>query len=267
MKKINMDEYKHILLGILIKIDQICRDENIPYVIFYGTLLGAVRHKGFIPWDDDIDIAVPREHFSRLQNAINAVSKDYNINFIFLSTNPDTIYSGGKICDTTTTLNESTFKPVTGYGAFIDVFPFDNFSENRIIRSVDFHYCRMLHKLEMHSSMVDYEKTDSAIRNILRSAAYRVTRPIKTQKLLNYMINHFQKFNKKKTQFIGLPYERFSFDRTIFDNPIELEFEGHMFKAPRDYDAVLKERYGDYMTLPPESARVNKHTLNCYQNN
>lgn len=265
MKQIEMGEYKQLLLEILIKIDRVCHENNIPYVIFYGTLLGAVRHQGFIPWDDDIDIAVPREHFSRLQKAINAVSKNEKINFIYLSTNPDTIYSGGKVCDTTTILHESTYKTVEGYGAFIDVFPFDNFSDNNILRSIDFHYCRMLHKLEMHSSMVSYELSDSKFRNILRYIAFKATRIVNTQKLLRYMILHYQKFNQKKTQYLGLPYERFRFDRNIFEDTVDLEFEGHLFKAPRDYHSVLKERYGDYMTLPPESARVNKHTLNCIQ--
>ena len=265
MKKVTMEEYKTILLDTLITIDRLCRENDIPYVIFYGTLLGAVRHGGFIPWDDDIDIAVPRDDFPRLQAAVNAAPERDHINFIYIDTNDDTIYSGGKICDTTTVLKESSFKAVKGYGAFVDVFPFDHLPDNQLIRTMDYHFCRLLHRIALHSAMDSYEESPSRLRSFLRMVAHGLTRGVNTQKLLKFMIRHFQKRNNMETRYIGLPYEKYKFDSHCFDHPIELAFEGHMFYAPRQYDAVLQECYGDYMTLPPEEDRINKHMLHCYK--
>ena len=100
-KQLTMEEYKQVELGILIKIDKICREHNINYFLYAGTLLGAVRHQGFIPWDDDIDISMLREDYDKLAKIIQ--NGDYGINFIRIEENPDTIYPYGKICDTTTT--------------------------------------------------------------------------------------------------------------------------------------------------------------------
>ena len=121
MRKLTLDEYKAVVRDVLFKIDDICRENGLTYFLDSGTLLGAVRHKGFIPWDDDIDIAMFREDYNRLADIIQ--NGHYGLNFLRIEECPDTIYPYGKICDTSTTLVEKNFRTPEGYGAFVDVSP------------------------------------------------------------------------------------------------------------------------------------------------
>ena len=123
MRRITDEEYKQIVLDILLRIDHLCKHNNLRYMISYGTLLGAVRHQGFIPWDDDIDIVMPRKDYDLLCKVVN--KSDCNLRFLCPETSEDTIYPYGKICDIRTKLKESNFIEVEGYGAYVDVFPLD----------------------------------------------------------------------------------------------------------------------------------------------
>ena len=98
MKRLTIEEYKNRILEIMLVIDRICRENGFRYSIVYGTLLGAIRHRGFIPWDDDIDIAMTRSTYARLKEYILA-HPELGLNFIDISTQPDTIYMCGKVCD------------------------------------------------------------------------------------------------------------------------------------------------------------------------
>ena len=122
MREVSMDEYKQLLVGVLEKIDYICRSNNLQYSIFYGTLLGAVRHHGFIPWDDDVDIVMPIEDYDLFCDLVRKGS--YGINIIRPEENMDTCFPFGKVCDIRTSIQESNLGPIEGYGAYVDVFPF-----------------------------------------------------------------------------------------------------------------------------------------------
>ena len=124
MRKVESQEYKEIVLDIMKRIDKICEIERIEYCLFYGALLGAVRHGGFIPWDDDIDLIMLRSEYDRLRDAITA-HPEYNLNFIDISTNSKTIYPFAKVCDVRTINFDEDFVDVDGYGAFVDIFPYD----------------------------------------------------------------------------------------------------------------------------------------------
>ena len=112
MKRLSVEEYKQIEIEILIKVDKICRENNINYFLFAGTLIGAVRHKGFIPWDDDIDISMLRSDYDKLAYIIQ--NNDYGLNFIRIEENPDTIYPYGKICDKSCLFSEQRCKACPG---------------------------------------------------------------------------------------------------------------------------------------------------------
>ena len=127
MKKLTFSEYRKITLEVLKEIDKICEENQLYYSLGFGSLIGAIRHQGFIPWDDDIDIVMPREDYNKLEKIIN--ENEYNINFITLKTNSSTIFSYGKICMKGTKVIEANYRSVEGYGAFVDVFPIDNAPE------------------------------------------------------------------------------------------------------------------------------------------
>ena len=264
MRRIDIDEYKKIVLSILVRIDKVCRDYNLTYQLAYGTLLGSVRHGGFIPWDDDADIIMPREDYEKLAEIIN--NGQYGLNFINAKDNKDTIYAFGKVCDTNTIMYEKNYRQVEGYGAFVDIFPLDYLPDDP---QESVKYCQKFRKnilLITHSASTGFQKSKSLKTNILRFLAFYGTRLLSTRKMILDMERKFKKFNEKPTNHLGLPWDNScaSFSISTIYDVTDGTFEGHLFKVPRNADAVLRQSYGDYMQLPPESERVNKHQLECY---
>ena len=166
MKQLTSEEYKNLLLETMLKIDRICRDNSFRYSIVYGTLLGAIRHKGFIPWDDDMDIAMTRGEYAKLKAYISA-HPELELNVIDINNQKDTIYACGKICDARTIVKESNFRPVEGYGAFIDVFLLDNIPDDEKERKRFKAHARYLVKLIQHSSKMRPGKPEGLKHAIL----------------------------------------------------------------------------------------------------
>lgn len=267
MKKIDdINEYKQIVLNILVKVDRICKDNNLKYFLNYGTLIGAIRHKGFIPWDDDIDISMPREDYDRLASIIDK-TPDADLNFIRIETNKDSIYPFGKICDTNTVLFEEGYKQVKGYGAFIDVFPFYYMNEDphirdRIAKKIGRHYLyaqvASMKKIDNH--------TDSLYTNIKRTIIFYLTRVLDSKRLVEKVNSECKKYGREKTSLIGsqLSIPITVMDADSFENTISVEFEGFLFRAPACYDELLTSLYGDWKEPPQEDERKTRHTLECY---
>lgn len=261
MKKLTLDEYKAVVLNVLFKIDDICRENGLVYYLQAGTLLGAVRHKGYIPWDDDIDIAMFRPDYDRLAQIIQ--TGNYGLNFLRIEECPDTIYAFGKICDTSTTLTEKNFRTPKGYGAFVDVFPLDyapdDFQEQERLR-VKFE--REL-KLITHSARTSYERSGNPLKDMERCLAFWAAKPFNTQKLIRKLNMEFMEAVPAPTDYAGVLWER-SYPVEDLGEPSLVEFEGRMLMAPANPAAVLTALFGDYMELPPVEERVCKHQLECY---
>ena len=262
MKKISIEEYKKIVLGILIKIDNLCRENHLTYQLAFGTLLGCIRHGGFIPWDDDIDIIMPRDDYNKLQEIIS--KNNIGLNFISIDNCSKTIFPYGKICDTSTIMIEKNFRRVPGYGAFVDVFPLDYLPENDEEYRRYRKKARTMLKLITHSSRTGFEKTGSLKTDALRIVAFISSRVLSTKRL----ILSLEKMTKsyKPTRYMGLPCSACEFrveTEKIYSTKNEL-FEGHEFRIPQDTDYFLRLMFGDYMKLPPKEERVNKHQLTCY---
>lgn len=261
MIKINANEYKQLVVDIMARVDRICRKNGIEYMIFFGTLLGAVRHKGFIPWDDDIDIVVKREDYNKLMGLFND-SKEGLI-FISAETQNDTIFPYGKICDTSTVIHENNFRPVENYGAFIDVFPLDYLPENEKKRNSIVRKGTIIRKLIVHSARLDYTRSDSFVTNMKRKFAMAICTKLNTYKLVKKISSKDWAKTNCKTNYIGLSWERV-FQAEDLEGVSEVTFEGYRFFAPKNPDKILCTLYGNYMELPPENERISNHTLECY---
>lgn len=264
MRRIEIDEYKRIVVSILVRIDRICRENNLAYCLAYGTLIGAIRHNGFIPWDDDADITMFRNDYVRLREIIN--HGDYGLRFIDITTDDDTIYPFGKICDVRTHLKEKNFKEVKNYGAFVDVFPLDYLPADDEKRKK---YCKKARRkmiLLTHSVRTGYGKTGSRIKVMKKAFAFHFCKFLNSKKLIKQMDNTFLENDKCTTEYVGIPWAwgGYSFKKSVFEDVVEHEFEGFPMLIPKEYDYVLRWRYGDYMKLPPESERINSHYLECY---
>ena len=262
MNKLTSKEYKERLLSIILKIDKICRENDIRYTIIYGTLLGSIRHKGFIPWDDDMDIAMSRKDFYKLGQYISK-HPELELNFIDISNRADTIYVCGKVCDTKTIIHESIFKPIKGLGAFIDVFPLDNIPNNEKERKRFKSRARYLARLIQHSAQLNPGKPKSLKHAVLLYGSFLYAKCFNTNKLITKLNDYCNLYNSTETEYCGVPYFISYFRKNDFNELIDLPFEGYMLKGPKNFESVLNASYKDYKSLPPPDKRIN-HLIECY---
>ena len=263
MRKIELDEYKSIVADVFKLLYGICRANGIRYMVIGGTLLGAMRHGGYIPWDDDIDIAMPREDYNKLAEVI-AREPQHGLNFIRIEENKDTIFPYGKVCDVRTSVSQLNFKEVEGYGAFVDVFPMcyipDDLGEREKLRKKKL---RQLKVLE-HSSRTGFMKSKSLVTNCKRLAAHILSRPISTRRCVEKLNRQCIEMDKVKTGTLGIPWLKFCVKADAYETLSNVSFEGFEVYAPKDPDEQLTMFFGDWRKLPPVEQRVATHGLSCY---
>lgn len=262
MKKIDIAESKSIQLDILSDVHRFCLDNNIKYTIGYGTLIGAVRHKGFIPWDDDIDILMERADYDRFLHTYKS-AHDPGYRLLSLETDDSHTLPFAKIEDPRTVVEERSRGPRTGIA--IDVFPIDCACDtrdeslayiNRILRARKLFMGKILLPTPYNST---FKKIAIRILNIL-------TAPIPRRKLALWY--------ERKCRH-GSPGARFAgvlvwgygprelLDRSVFENVEPIMFEDREVLAIVQRHAYLSSLYGDYMQLPPEEKRHSPHTIDA----
>lgn len=263
MKEITVDEMKEIQLKILIDIADFCEKNNLRYFLCGGTLLGAVRHKGFIPWDDDIDISMPRPDYERLLQTYS--HPDYTL-FHW--------QKGGKYLGTfTKAADRRTIIDEKGdfgeeIGVNIDIFPIDGLpgpdKKNRaMIRKF-----RFLYRI-VCSTMAEDLSNRTFFKKIAISAVKGLDHifPIRNA-FTKMVVKGAQKYpfdTAEKVAAVVWGYgEREIVDRDVYSHYIKLDFEGYQFNVPQKYDTYLKMLYGDYMALPPKEQQVYKHGATAY---
>ena len=258
-------------LKILLEVNRICRKHDIIYLLDGGTLLGAVRHKGFIPWDDDVDIAMTRENMDRFKAAAAAelpadmelVDCDsYRGGKAFYDFTPRIIYKKSKRHGQS---EETEYYEGKLNHLWVDIFILDHISDSPVADR----FTRFLQKCIYGLSMtrrysLDFSKYGAADRLKVRVlTAFSFLFPQKTLFKLQERLS--RRYNNKKTKHFYYSnyqpdYLHDTIDREWSENVTELPFEGHMLLAPKEYDKVLKEVYGDYMKLPPKESRVPSHS-------
>ena len=263
MKKITVDEAKNIELEILSYIDIFCKKNGIEYFLNYGTLIGAVRHKGFIPWDDDIDISMTRENYNKFINLFEKDSSKYKL--LSLETQTEYYNNFIKIIDTSTVIDNTRVYTTYPSGVFIDIFPMDTFNDKKIMKL--FYRLESL-KLLASSKRKNIIYKDSQIKDLIRQIIWFILLPISPkvfaiimEKLTKQHYNPNGKFIAFLSSKLG---EKEVFERKIFEEIITLDFEHLRLPAPQNYDFILTQYYGDYMQLPPEEERVFGHEFDVY---
>lgn len=263
MRKIDVDELKQLQLQILDQVSAYCERENIHYWIDCGTLLGAIRHKGFIPWDDDIDIGMLREDYDKFVAGFNKANDRYQC--WTMDNMPDFPFSFAKVMDVKTELYEPNKKGGIKLCVNIDVFPYDNAPEdeqslNQIYDKRDRHDA--LHRRRTLPKCGE----DGQIKRIVRYILYMFLQIIPRQYLIDRINNNVKKYKDIETHYVGnfTSYARILCRKEVFDSFIDVEFEGKKYKAPVGYDTWLKAFYGDYMKLPPEEQQVSNHKFEAY---
>lgn len=253
-------------LMIAEEIKRICEANNIKYFIIAGTLLGAVRHGGFIPWDDDMDIGMLREDYERF---LEVCRFDLGDKFFLQTTETDSCYglNFAKILLNDTILVERvTSKNSCRKGIYVDVFPFDNVPKDENVASA--HSKKIYYLRRLLLAKQNYNVCEKG--NIVKKAVYFALKVISAfyshDGLCHRLNNEITRYNTENTEKIvnvggAYGYKKETLLRKWTDNIVDLDFEGTKFSAPLDYKEYLEYFYGDYMTPPPEDKRYNRHSL------
>lgn len=252
-----MDQHRRlqlIELDGLIEFDRLCRKNGIQYWLTGGTLLGAVRHKGFIPWDDDIDVAIHRRDSGRLWEAMRRDLNTRDFFFQTQETDPHYLFIYGKLKrNGTTYLRVGQEHLKMHNGVFIDIFFWDG---------VPNHW-RRLHRLackKLKTMMWSEIGARSEKRFLLRQV-YRLCSLVPHRRVYGWYLDLCRRVGDDTALVMDMGWplfhlcKDFGFDRTIYDEFTELEFEGRKFFAPVRWHEMLTVLYGDYMTLPPPDKR------------
>jgi lipopolysaccharide cholinephosphotransferase len=264
IQKLSYCEIKNIEFNLLLKFDEICKKYKITYFLADGTLLGAVRHKGFIPWDDDIDVHVHRCDYDKLIDVLNAESKSFGIKVVCLKNNPNCERTFLKICESNTRLEYSGKSKIKDLGVFIDIFPLDN-QGNSLKEALDLEKKILVYHSMRNLSVMESIKIKS-VRDFIKLLCFPFAKIFGTSFWVNKVDKLMQSKNKQECCFYGSNQpSSIICDKSVFDSAVMLEFEGKLFPAPVGYDEYLRYHYGDYMTLPPVEKRVAKHNFDAFK--
>lgn len=263
MRRLNAEEVKKIQIEILDVVAAFCEENSINYWLESGTLIGAVRHKGYIPWDDDIDIGMLRKDYDRFADLFNKSNDRYR--FVDIDNTPDYYAAFGKIIDTNTVLYEPD-KNGNKLSVNIDLFVFDNAPDDDKELKKMYDKRDRLQMIALFSKHDNVLERDSFVKRLSKKALHLVCLPFSQEKCLKKMVSNSKKYSNENTSRIGNFFGviRIASNKRIFKEFIYLTFEGKEYKAPVGYDEWLTDLYGDYMQLPPVEKQVTHHQYEAY---
>ena len=236
-----MNDVQKVIYNIFLDISGVLKEHNIDYYANGGTCLGAVRHKGFIPWDDDIDIAVPIEQFVKRKIWKNPESRDTKV---FHATDYIKKY------------------PEAFKGVFVDVMPLSGMPDNAIRRHL---FCRMINVLRILNDIrrSDIDEMDLEWKRKLYPLIRRFDSHIPISYFAHKWYEMLKRYPFKDCNYTGYVWWfdvlRLVYKKEVFGQPTPYPFEDTIIYCPQDADALLKQQFGDYMKLPPAEKRIPLH--------
>ena len=271
MKEMNTREVQMISLELLKEVHDFCIDNNIKYTLFSGTLIGAIRHHGFIPWDDDLDIALTRPEYDKFIHSFS--SKKGNKLFAREIQGKDVSLAFARLCEMNKTFVEDSHPWVSEKkGIWIDIFPLDGIEEDKNLAQKRFNKIYNIWHLGCN---IRLSKAPISLYN---------TFFLKVKQIIKRVFYHF-------ISFIYKPYDKhiklckeYGYENAkayanlawpgwkmreycpkhVLDDYILVSFEGYEFYVMKGYDESLRLKYGDYMQLPPIEQRQATHPFNTF---
>lgn len=266
MKELTLQELKDIEFEILKVFDAFCKENNIRYFFAYGTLLGAIRYKKFIPWDDDVDVLVPREDYDRLLTLFKDTEK-YRM-FAFERT-PEYRFPFAKICDMTTRKDEFGHNNGIELGVDIDIFPLDNWDNDLEKAKQEAKY---IGKNMKYLGFSKLKKADSVnpVKRFIKGIVMMFCKLLGSGYYLKKIMKASNKPAQKGSAYVGCKtwcvYGARGIHRAeVFADSVEIEFEGEKFPAPIGWDEYLTDLYGDYLPEPPKEKQKTHHSFKAYR--
>ncbi len=267
-KELTLREIQLSSLDILKYIDKACRDNKLKYYLAYGTLIGAIRHNGFIPWDDDIDIMMPRKDYDTLINILQ--TKEIEPYKLFTPKDKEYPYGISRLSDSRYVLDVDNEKPY-GIGTFVDIYPIDCFGNSyddmvRIKRKASKYSSLLFLSTRSHFKIAHTK----GIKKFIKFPAFILAKIIGK----NYFKKKLEKIKHKHTddqgKYIGCLVwgsdgEKGIFEKELFNTAIRVKFENGTFLIPKEYNKILSQLYGDYMKMPPKSKQTPHHDYRAYK--
>lgn len=261
-----LSELKSIELSIMKKVHEFCEYNHLWYVLTYGTLLGAIRHNGFIPWDDDIDIHMMRDDYDKFIRLFPDWGRDNNLQLVHSHTEGNEFPRDViKVIDTRTFLVERDYKNKCKMGVYIDIWPLDKAPVKLSVKDgIWLKTIEVLKRLSLASDILTTTNTFEKLSN--------------RKKLFIVLFGHFnskklvliqEKLSRKNNSINEARYISFQANRRFYELndliPAQLhKFEDTEFFIPHNYHAILRLTYGDYMSLPPENEQIPHHIQDVF---
>lgn len=260
-----LEQLHQVELKMLKAVIEICRREQIPYFLIGGSLLGAVRHQGFIPWDDDIDIGFLRVDYDRFLAVAPTYLQDKSMALITEFNTSDYGMAFAKLVANNTKITEEQNLPNHSVSSlYIDLFPLDYIPTSKFQRMRQYTEFKVLTKTILER--LNYGQVDSRLKRLLVKLINLVFAPFTVQILKKWRLRiatRYQKQAQFKLDVINIssqyPYGREIMLYSEQQKFAKLSFAGLRVMVPQDYDAILKRMYHNYMQLPPKSAQIEKH--------
>lgn len=252
----NIRDIQLKILNILSEVDKACQTHHLRYYMMAGTLLGAVRHKGFIPWDDDLDIGMPRADYEIFTQKWQEFLPQH-LEMVHGENDIEYPLSFAKIQDASTTLIERIHLKYTG-GIYIDVFPLDGVPSGRLAQMIHFTRFAFYNKLLYFIYRDPYKHGHGASSWIPRLSRFLFSRQ-QVQKTLKKIMTRFD-FDASENICDYDDGIKGILPKYILGEPTPILFEGREFWGVKDYHAYLSNKYGDYMQIP-DKAHQRQHNF------
>ena len=253
---------KQKCLEILLEVDRICKENEIQYFIYSGTLLGAVRHDGFIPWDDDIDLVMFRTEYEKFIKICQTKLDSDRFELQTIYTDPYASNPWIKVHNKNTAFVSGVRRDGAMEGINIDIFPIDNAPDSDFVRKWRGRIINKLHFIYQYR--FQYHSKQASLKMRVFQTIISFIPPWDEMKYKELHEKYIQKYNRKQTKHVvymsNRNYATKVTDRANLKDTIEMSFEGHVFPAPAGWREILAGLYGkNYMEYPPVEQRVSQH--------
>ena len=268
MEELTVKEIQLETLKIMKVIHSVCQKENLKYSLFYGTLLGAVRHNGFIPWDDDLDIVMPRSDYDKLAEYFkNHAEELLPFKWFSYETVPDYPYMIARVCNTEFRMDAENEKDY-GMGTFVDIYPLDGAGNGN--HSLFYNKAWFFSSMYFTKSRIQYVVPRGVVKKIVKGVSYLLSKLCSLELIREKLLKYANRYSYEKSDFVAsitwlVDGKKNVFKKSFFDELELHDFEDTCFFIPKNYSSILTTRYGNYMQLPPENERVGHHFYKIFR--
>lgn len=264
MRKLSPEEIKQVELGVLVELDRICREHGLRYYLAFGTLIGALRHGGFIPWDDDIDVLVPRADYEQLLEHLREWRSDDRYDIAVYRDGKST-FQYAKLVDTTTSATENYVLEKYQVGLWVDLFPLDECPKHLTLHMKRYKLVGLVRELVIG----DPSQGTTALRKLFKKVMQPLAKRIDVRRL-SAALDHIARDSYKgrptdkywDVMASGGKQRRF-YKKSNLEPAREVEFEGIPCFIPKDSEQMLEIVFGDWRTIPPVDQRPT-HMVEAY---